>query len=346
MLLLFLAVYMLNYSVTAWIVTVAWIGGGLLTYKGYAARREVLHVQKIKTLERIERKDYRIMVCLASPRTMTSLADMALAVAKKHEAEITFLHLVEVREGQKLRSGLEEAELGRQSISQLEVLAPKRSKVPARTVIKVTHRISRGIIDMCGRGELQFHRHGPAETSRVSGPGLFFPHRHGASESARGSRSLAWNYRYGPCPHDPNPLRGKHPHASRNGSRPGPCRLFPCKPKVALVFERGTSKTQQDEKAKQVSEIMRESSLPASLVVIRERDVLRGLVKASREADLVLMGGRSGDFLDLLFANSLTQEITRQVACPVLWVKEYEERKSFWSEMLRSPGKGERNNGE
>lgn len=47
LLLLFLAVYMLNYSIVAWMVTIAWIGGGLLTYKGYAARREVLHVQKM-----------------------------------------------------------------------------------------------------------------------------------------------------------------------------------------------------------------------------------------------------------------------------------------------------------
>ncbi|MBU4121011.1 MAG: hypothetical protein KKA48_05610, partial [Proteobacteria bacterium] len=88
-------------------------------------------------------------------------------------------------------------------------------------------------------------------------------------------------------------------------------------------------------------EMIREYSLPASLVVIRERDVLQGIVNISRTADLVLMGGGSGDFIDLLFAKSLTQEITEQVACPVLWVKEYEERKSFWAEMLRSPQKGE-----
>jgi nucleotide-binding universal stress UspA family protein len=111
--------------------------------------------------------------------------------------------------------------------------------------------------------------------------------------------------------------------------------------KVALVFERGASKTERDEKARQVREMIREYSLPASLVIIREDDILQGIVKVSRGADLVLMGGRSGDFIDLLFAKSLTQEITEQVACPVLWVKEYEERKSFWAEMLRSPKKGE-----
>ena len=40
-LLLFLAVCMLNYSLIAWIVTIVWIGIGLVVYKTYAAGREV-----------------------------------------------------------------------------------------------------------------------------------------------------------------------------------------------------------------------------------------------------------------------------------------------------------------
>ena len=44
----------------------------------------------------------------------------------------------------------------------------------------------------------------------------------------------------------------------------------------------------------------------------------------------------SGDFMELLFAKSLTREITEQVHCPVLWLKEYEERPSFWSSLFKS----------
>ena len=58
------------------------------------------------------------------------------------------------------------------------------------------------------------------------------------------------------------------------------------------------------------------------------------------------MGGRSGDFLDLLLGKSLTQEITEKVDCPVLWVKEYEERKSFWAEMLKFNHEGAKSNGQ
>ena len=48
------------------------------------------------------------------------------------------------------------------------------------------------------------------------------------------------------------------------------------------------------------------------------------------------MGGESGDFIELLFAKSLTKEITEQVNCPVLWLKEYEERESFLASIFKS----------
>jgi basic amino acid/polyamine antiporter, APA family len=339
LMLLFLAVYMFNYSIVAWIVTTIWIGGGLLTYKGYAARREVLHVQKIKTLERIERKDYRILVCLASPKTMTSLTQIALAIAKKHEAEIIFLHLVEVREGRKLRSGFEEAELERESISELVSMAEK-AEVPARTVIKITHRISQGIIDMAADENCNFivigRQKNPSFLEKVFSSLIDTVIQKAPTEVAVLHGTI-----------DVDRIRtilipfGANLH-TRLAMEIAPALADYCcaKLKVALVFERGASPTECEEKVRQAREMIGEYALSAPLVVIRERDVLQGIVNVSRGADLVLMGGRSGDFIDLLFAKSLTQEITAQVACPVLWVKEYEERRSFWAEMLRSQKKG------
>jgi nucleotide-binding universal stress UspA family protein len=75
--------------------------------------------------------------------------------------------------------------------------------------------------------------------------------------------------------------------------------------------------------------------------VVIEKDVLKGILKQSRDADLLLMAGRTGDFLELLFAKTVSQEITEQVKCPVLWVKEYQEPKSLWRTLLKPYGKGE-----
>ena len=68
-----------------------------------------------------------------------------------------------------------------------------------------------------------------------------------------------------------------------------------------------------------------------------DTDILTGIVEESKKADMIIMGGKTGDFLELLFGRSLAQEITEQSACPVLWVKEYEERESFWKLLLKKP---------
>ena len=48
LLLLFLAVYMFEYSPTAWIVTGIWVSIGLFVYKTYASKREIRHVRKVR----------------------------------------------------------------------------------------------------------------------------------------------------------------------------------------------------------------------------------------------------------------------------------------------------------
>jgi len=222
----------------------------------------------------------------------------------------------------------------------------EKAEVSARTVIKVTHRISQGIIDMAAEENCNFivmgRQKNPDFMDRVFSSLIDTVIQKAPTEVAvlHGTVEVD-NIRTILIPF------GANIH-TRLAMEIAPALAAYCHAtlKVALVFERGASKTERDEKARQVREMIREYSLSASLVVIRESDVLQGIVNVSKGADLILMGGRSGDFIDLLFAKSLTQEITEQVSCPVLWVKEYEERKSFWAEMLRSPKKGEPIHGE
>ena len=110
---------------------------------------------------------------------------------------------------------------------------------------------------------------------------------------------------------------------------------FRAKALVAVVFGSGTSPTAREEELERVRETIRGVGLQAELQTIVGRGVVEGIARESLKADLILMGGRSADFLGLLFANSLTQEITERVACPVLWVKGYEERLSFWASLFQ-----------
>jgi basic amino acid/polyamine antiporter, APA family len=334
LMLLFLAVYMLNYSMVAWSVTALWIGAGLLVYRGYAFHREILHVQKVKALERIEQKDYSILVCLSSPRTARSLTNIALAMAKKHNAEIILLHIVEVREGQQLRAGLDETACKDLDLEDMEKLAGEAG-IPSRSIIRLTHRISQGIIDTAVEENCNF-----VVMGRQKHPNL----------SERVFSSLVDTV----LQKVPTEMAVMHDAFPRDNIRtilipfgtnvhtnlaleiaPVLAEYFQAKINIAVVFEPGTPKKERDQKIHQINGLIREYSLPTELKIIKETNVLKGVVKLSKSADLILMGGRTGDLMELLLAKSLTAEITEQAACPVLWVKEFEERKSFWNALLK-----------
>ena len=86
---------------------------------------------------------------------------------------------------------------------------------------------------------------------------------------------------------------------------------------------------------KNAQDLITERGVPATLEAVHDMDVLEGVLKKSHAADMIVMGGKTGEFVELMFARSLTQEITEESACPVLWVKEYEEKESFWASLLK-----------
>jgi nucleotide-binding universal stress UspA family protein len=100
--------------------------------------------------------------------------------------------------------------------------------------------------------------------------------------------------------------------------------------------EPGAPREVTDARLRSLNERLREYNLPAKVEMVVDEGVLQGVVRLSRNTDLILMAGRTGDFLELLLRQSLVQQITEETHCPVLWVKEYEERESFWLSLLKS----------
>jgi nucleotide-binding universal stress UspA family protein len=145
--LLFLAIYMFNYSLIAWIFTIVWIALGFVVYKFYASGREVEFIRKVKALESIEKKEYSILVCLSNERTVMSLTSLAIAMGKKHNgSRIILLSILEVGEGEKLRTGLEGTDKLKRILNEAETMIIEAG-IPVRSIVKVSHRISQGIID-------------------------------------------------------------------------------------------------------------------------------------------------------------------------------------------------------
>jgi APA family basic amino acid/polyamine antiporter len=332
--LLFLAVYMFNYSPTAWVVTVVWIAVGLFIYKTYASKREIEHVRKVKSLERLEKKEYRILVPLANKRSVEGLSKVAEAIAKKNNAEIIFLHVNEVSEGEKLLAGTAETARAYELFEIAESIVEK-SNIPFRSIFNVSHRISQGIINTASEEECNFIVVGrekkPNFTERFFSSIIDSVISKAPSEiavlhgeiPAQGIKKILI-----PFGHDIHTMLATE-------IAPAFIDYFNCQVKIVMVFEPGTPMSERAERESKVKELISENSLNAELKILNDVDILWGIIKEASDSDLVLMGGRSGDFLELLFGRSLAQEITEQSPCPVLWVKEYEERESFWKLLLK-----------
>lgn len=331
--LLFLAIYMFNYSMIAWVMTICWVALGLITYNLYAAKREVEYIRKVKALERIERKEYSILACISNPKSVSGLTSIALSIAKKHQARIIFLHVIEVHEGQPLMAGLDEVTRAKPLLEEAESLADA-ANIPARSMIKVSHRISQGIVDTAIEEECNFILIGrqkqPTFLDRVFSSLIDTVLQKSSSEVA----VLHGTF-------DPEKVKTiLIPFSADIHTRlateiaPEITSYFNARLRIALVLDPEASPHQRKTKIDEVKQLIQEYSLPAELEVVVERDISKGIIQRTQDVDLVMMGGRTGDFLELLLAKSLAQEITEHVTSPVLWVKEYEERKPFWTALL------------
>jgi nucleotide-binding universal stress UspA family protein len=288
----------------------------------------------VEALERIERKEYRILVCLSSPKIVKSLTNIGVAIAKKHNAEIIFLNVIEVAEGQPLQAGAGEIAQARPLLEEAETLAMD-SGIPIRSIFKVSRRISQGIIETAAEEKCNFivlgRRKQPTFLARVFSSLMDrvlqkspceMAVLHGEFSSKKIQTILV-------------PFGANIHTKLATEIAPALSEYFDAKLRVAVVMDPDVPVSEREGKANQIRQAIDENVPSATIEFIMEKDVRKAILKQSKDMDLVLMGGRTGDFLKLLLAQSLSQEITEQVKCPVLWVREYEEIESFWSSLFK-----------
>jgi amino acid transporter/nucleotide-binding universal stress UspA family protein len=336
LMLLFLAIYMFNYSPTAWIVTGIWVSIGLITYKFYASHREVEHIRKVKSLEKLEKKEYKVLLPITNKKTVSSLTHLAVAIAKKSNAEILFLHVNEVNEKSPLVVELSNKDKA-QPLFDIGNAIAEEEGVPSRSILNVSHKISQGIVNTSEEEECNFILVG-----RQKNPNYFerffssiidsvinkFPGEvailHGTFKRENIKTILI------PFTIDIHAMLATE-------IAPALAEYFGCKLKILLVYDPETAAQEREERELKVKELVKEHTIDAEIVIIKDADIVKAISDESRKADLVLMGGKTGDFLELLLGRSLAQEITEQSVCPVLWVKEYAERVPLWKLLLKSP---------
>ncbi len=330
-----LAVYMFTYSPLGWMVTAGWIGIGLVIYKVYASKREIEHIQKMKALERLEKKEYRVLVAVANMRTAERLSGIANAIARKNNAEIIYVHVIEVRENQAQEAGLEDRE---RALDFLEsATEPARAAgLRVRSILKVARSISQGIVDVAEEENCNFiilsRQKDPTFLERLFSSVIDSVIQESPCEVAVLHGSM-----------DSKPVKNiLIPYSVDIHTRlaievaPALLEYFGSTITMGVVLEPGIDPGERENQLAGIRERLKEYALPAAIDVVTDEGVLQGVIKLSRRTDLILMAGRTGDFLELLLRQSLVQQITEETNCPVLWVKEYEEKQSFWRSLLKT----------
>jgi len=334
LMLLFLAVYMLNYSLVAWIVTVVWIAVGLAVFRGYASRWEVEHVGKVRQLGRIERKQYRVLVCLSNPKSLSALTAVGVAIAKKHTADVLFLHVIEVHEGKSLEVGLTETSRVKPMLEEATSIA-EADGVPARSLIEVSHRISRGIVDIALEEDCNFivvarQRH-QAFLERVFSSLLDTVFQKSTAEVAVVHRE----FNRGGIHTILVPF-GDDAHARLAFElAPALAEFCSARLRVVAIAHPESPQSEREERLHKTEELFGSQGSNADLRVIADKSIANGIVAQAGDVDLLLMAGRTGDFLELMFRKSISREIKERVEYPVVWVREFEERESAWLSLFR-----------
>lgn len=146
---LFLAVFMYQYSVLAWISVGLWIAAGFAVYVLYARDRErEKEATPVAFRERhIPEEDrFRVVASVAGSEPAPTLIAIGARIAEPMDGEVVLLNVATVPRQTPLRAGRRHAEDGRRIVRDaLEKVEP--TGVPSRTVIRIGHAPSQGILD-------------------------------------------------------------------------------------------------------------------------------------------------------------------------------------------------------
>ncbi len=152
---LFLAVFLFTQYPRAWFAAGAWIAVGLVMYYGYSRHREAAFEERERWMERLERKDYRVLVAVSSPRTMRTLMEAAIAIAAKHNGDIVAVSVAEVPEGELLFAGRPTARTLEGLLDEAVAYAEEQG-VHADAVVKIARRVSHGIVETAREARCNF----------------------------------------------------------------------------------------------------------------------------------------------------------------------------------------------
>jgi len=324
--LIFLAGYLFRFSSMAWYVTAGWIALGLIVFREYASKREREETGSRVLLEEstIEPIDDPILVALANPGTVEPLTRIACAIARHRDTSVIALHVVKVpaqlprSEGRRF---LERSE----PLFEAAVAVGEHMDTPVYGALWVSSDLHKGVLEAIAEKQPSLVVLGWRGYTRARAR-LFGTTLDPILLAAQTDVAL---------------LRWRNKKAKFErilvGATASPHALLAieiaqaleqqlkAKPRYLHVIKRGTAMDDATESAFLGDSSAREVEI--DLDVVQASSTARGVLEASKEADLLLLGAAQEGILSQLVFGEKTRTMARRARCAVLLAK-------------RRPGKG------
>ncbi len=324
-----LAVFLFFYSPMAWLSAGIWIGLGLVVFFSYSRLRDRSYEQLVAVREAAERKEYRILTCIGDPRRANIILEAAKAVARRYDAELIVLSIVEVPDRELLAQGFERAFSARETVTQA-VDNLQKDGIPARAVVKISHRISYAITETALEEQCNLIVMGRAR--RV---GLL--ERLAATVVDRVVRSAPAQVMVISAerwPEKPEAIlfayeRGPHSELTADVveafSETGPTRV-----QVVHVLPRSATTAELYQAEADLNKAIGSRYAQGELRAVRAGDIVTGLLRESKNADIIVIGGTEAGMLEQLLGYALPLELADRTAKAVVTVYEMPAEPERW----------------
>ena len=324
-----LAVQLFTYSPKAWLSALAWIGGGLAIFYAYARKRDRAHARVAAGREAATRHKYRILACVGDPEHAQAILGAAGAIAKHYDGEVVALSVLEVPEGEILAVGVDRVG-GIRGDLEGAVARCGEQGVPVRSLVSVSHRISYGIVETALAEECNLIVLGRARRT---------------SALERLAATLVDRV-----------VRSSPAQVIEIGAERWPAKLntvllaFEAGPNSELTVEIGhalavtaaaslrvvhvvapeASEADVDAARRAVTEAVGHAASPGDVRVVRSSEVVSGVLRESRGADLIVLGGTEAGLLEHLLGYALPLELADRTVRPVAIVYEMPADPKRW----------------
>ncbi len=324
-------------SPRTYLLGAGWLALGSLVYLVYSKEQKEM-VEKHRRLKEIlgrqERKEYKILVSLANPKTVGMLMTIACAIARKFDGEVIALNVVEVPHGTPLRKGLADFSQQRLLLSRAENIA-RQERVKFDKMIKISHRLSYGILETAGEEHCNFIIMG----------------RSGPEKMLEKILTTVVDIVLKEAPCNVAIVHGEKMEdikrviitATDNVNSQLAAELSPAlveKFRAGLLLLHALPQDSGAEEEAQARRWIDSFTEKAGLKIKGERKIVKtqkpaeAIADQIQEGDLLLMGSSKGGTLEQLLFTSVPEEVGERVSTPIIVFKRFQPRKRSWVERI------------